>query len=117
MPLAPAKGAEAPSRATEGAHEGAKAAALVEHDFSHWARRALAARLGGLRHARHGAGATVRSSWNRMDDERSEVTFASARTIRSPCACAVRCCLISDTILKCVYYNPQKPGFVSDTYP
>ncbi len=37
MPLAPAKGAEAPSRATEGAHEGAKAAALVEHDFSHWA--------------------------------------------------------------------------------
>ena len=90
MPLAPAKGAEAPSRATEGAHEGAKAAALVEHDFSHWARRALAARLGGLRHARHGAGATVRSSWNRMDDERSEVTCVCPdhRPVLVPCVAA-----------------------------
>jgi tetratricopeptide (TPR) repeat protein len=63
---APANGAEAPSRAAEGA----KAAALAEHDFSHWARRALAARLGGLRHARAGATVVV----DRMDDERSEVT-------------------------------------------
>jgi len=64
---APANGAEAPSRAAEGA----KAAALAEHDFSHWARRALAARLGGLRHARAGATVVV----DRMDDERSEVTL------------------------------------------
>jgi hypothetical protein len=63
---APANGAEAPSRAAEGA----KAAALAEHDFSHWARRALAARLGFLRHARAGATVVV----DRLDDERSEVT-------------------------------------------
>ena len=66
VPLAPAKGAGAPSRAAEGS----KAAALAEHDFSHWARGALAARLGGLRHARAGATVVV----DRMDEDRSEVT-------------------------------------------
>jgi tetratricopeptide (TPR) repeat protein len=76
---APANGAEAPSRAAEGA----KAAALAEHDFSHWARRALAARLGGLRHARAGATVVV----DRMDDERSEVTSVCPdhRPVLVPC--------------------------------
>jgi hypothetical protein len=85
VPLVPLNGAEAPSRAAEGA----KAAALAEHDFSHWARRALAARLGGLRHARAGATVVV----DRMDEERSEVTCVCPdhRPGRQPPFASSRC--------------------------